>query len=275
MAGAVGGTEASSNGTVDVDSRSSEVGRYVEIFGVPVAVLGQREAVDRIERLADQPERAIVAFANAHTLNLVKADSRFASVLRGTDLILRDGIGVGLAGWMAGQRFPANLNGSDFTPRVLELAARRHWSVFFVGAEPGVAKQAADTLSRSTDGLRVAGTHDGMFPVSEELVVVEEIRRSGADIVVAGMGNPHQEMFLVRYLSATDARLGIGVGAFLDFTAGRFRRAPTVMNRWGVEWIFRLVQEPRRLWRRYVIGIPVFLFRCAVLRQIRTKTVRS
>jgi exopolysaccharide biosynthesis WecB/TagA/CpsF family protein len=168
---------------------------------------------------------------------------------------------VGLAGRLQGGRFPANLNGTDFTPRLLALAAERGWSAFFLGARPGVALAASERLAARIPGLRVAGVRDGHFAKDDTVGLVAEIRESGAEILMVALGNPRQETWLDRHLAATGVRLGVGVGGFFDFTAGRVPRAPVWMRHAGMEWSFRLLREPRRLWRRYVVGNPEFLAR--------------
>jgi len=111
--------------------------------------------------------------------------------------------------------------------------------------------------------LRVAGTHHGYLTSESTNEVVASIRAAKADVVVVAMGNPTQEYWLAANLDATGARIGIGVGAFLDFAAGRVARAPGLLRRARLEWLWRLAIEPRRLWRRYVVGNPLFLFRAA------------
>jgi N-acetylglucosaminyldiphosphoundecaprenol N-acetyl-beta-D-mannosaminyltransferase len=130
-------------------------------------------------------------------------------------------------------------------------------------------------MRRRLPGLRIAGTRDGMFPVEEEHTVAAEVRASGADICLVALGNPLQEYFLARYLPLLGVRLGIGVGAFFDFAAAQVPRAPAWMNRLGIEWVYRLAQEPRRLFRRYVIGNPVFLLRAIGARaRVRARCAR-
>jgi exopolysaccharide biosynthesis WecB/TagA/CpsF family protein len=233
----------------------------LEVLGVPIAYLGRDEALARIAELVERDDPAIVAFANAHTLNVAHGDRRFRDVLLRSDLVLRDGIGLAIAARFARHRFPANLNGSDFTPLILELAANRGWSVFLLGGQPGVVERAAERLARDLPHLKVAGMHHGMFPVESELEVAEAIRDSGAEICLVGMGNPLQEYFLARYLQFSAVRLGVGVGAFFDFTSQRVQRAPAWVNKIGAEWVYRLALEPKRLWKRYVVGNPLFLVR--------------
>jgi exopolysaccharide biosynthesis WecB/TagA/CpsF family protein len=260
---------------VDVARVAPEPDEAVEVLGITIPVLDEADALARIAALVERSEPAFVAFANAHTLNLAHSDARFAHVLHHADLVLNDGAGVALAARMAGCRFPANLNGSDLTPKILQLAVERGWSVFFLGARPGVAAAAGEAMRRQLPGLRIAGTRDGMFPVEQEHAVAAEVRASGADICLVALGNPLQEYFLARYLPLLGVRLGIGVGAFFDFAAAQVPRAPAWMNRLGIEWVYRLAQEPRRLFRRYVIGNPVFLLRAIGARaRVRARCAR-
>lgn len=232
----------------------------IPILGVPISTLTGDQALAVIAKWAEEGTAQTLAYVNAHTLNLAVRIDALRDSLSRSRLVMNDGIGLNLAARMRGERFPENLNGSDFTLRVLRLAASRDLGVFLLGGEPGVAEIAAERLTDRLKGLRVVGVSHGFTNESDELMA-ERIRRSGASLLVVAFGSPHQELWLDRNLEATGVLVGIGVGAFLDFVAGRVRRAPRWMNALGVEWCFRLLQEPRRLWRRYVIGNPVFLLR--------------
>ena len=247
----------------------------IEVLGIPVARLEPAAALEEIARIHDHGEPALVAYANAHTLNLACSDPSYAEVLRRAAIVLNDGSGIALAARIGGERFPANLNGSDFNPAILGLAAERGWPVYFLGAKPGVAERAAAALRRRYPDLIVAGCRDGYWAPGESAVVAEAIKGSGAAVVMAALGNPLQEKWLDENLAATGATLGVGVGAFFDFAAGEVARAPAWMNRWGIEWVFRLAQEPKRLWRRYVVGNPVFLARVVRARLGRKRAAIS
>ena len=239
---------------------SSSVLPTVPILGVPIGRLTGDQALEIIDGWAEDGTCQMLAYVNAHTLNLaMHIDDLRRSLIR-SRLVMNDGVGLNLAARMRGERFPENLNGSDFTFRLLRLAASRNWGIFFLGGEPGVAEVAAGRLTEQIEGLRVVGVSHGFTKESDELLV-QRVRRAGAALLIVALGSPRQEIWLDRNLEATGALVGIGVGAFLDFTAGRVRRAPRWMNVLGIEWCFRLVQEPRRLWRRYIIGNPVFLLR--------------
>jgi exopolysaccharide biosynthesis WecB/TagA/CpsF family protein len=234
----------------------------IPILGVPVFRLAAREAIALIGRRVESSPPVLLAYANAHALNVAARDPDYDRVLRErADIVLNDGIGLQLAARMRGTQFPENLNGSDLNPRILELAAERGWKVFFLGAADGVAERAAQRLSAAIPGLTVVGTHHGFFEDAASDEVVGLVRSSEADVLLVAMGNPRQEMWLARHLAGTGSLLGIGVGAFFDFIAGEQRRAPSWMNRVGLEWTYRLVREPGRMWRRYVLGNPLFLAR--------------
>ena len=240
----------------------------IEILGVPFARLDPGAALDEVERLYERELPAVVAHANVHTLNLAVEDPAYLEALRSADMVLNDGKGVMLGARLLGERFPTDLNGNYFTPLVVERAAQREWPVYLLGAKPGVPEKLTETLLVRYPGLHIVGARDGYFSAADEDQVVAAIRESGAGLLLVGMGNPHQERFLHRHLAATGARLGIGVGAYFDFQTGEVARAPTWMNRYGLEWVFRLAQEPKRMWRRYLVGNPAFITR--VVRQRRS-----
>jgi exopolysaccharide biosynthesis WecB/TagA/CpsF family protein len=219
------------------------------------------------------PSRPVhVGYVNAHSLNLAYRDEIYRNALKGCAYLLNDGIGLSLAARMRGLIFPDDLNGSDFTLEVLALAAKRDWGVFLYGGRPGVAAQASDELRRRVPGLRIVGVHDGFSGERDE--VAGRVRESGADVVIVALGNPLQELWLDEWLAETGCRLGLGVGAFLDFVSGRVPRAPSWMHAIGLEWVYRLYREPRRLARRYVLGNPLFLYRAWRLRA-QERGVRS
>lgn len=235
----------------------------VRILGVPIARLDVAAALDEVERLYEDDGPRVAAYANAHTLNLAHSDPEYRSLLNRAGIVLGDGAGVMLAARWAKAPLPANLNGSDFNPKILERAAERGWPVYFLGGRPGVADRTAARWSGELPNLRVAGTASGYFEPKRSSDVAAAIRASGAGVVMVAMGNPLQERWIDAHLASTGAKLGIGVGAFFDFSAGEVPRAPAWMNRVGIEWLFRLYQEPRRMWRRYVLGNPLFLARVA------------
>jgi len=235
----------------------------VDILGVGITSAPAADVLADIDRHVSSGDPLFIAFANANTLNLASLSTYYRAVLNRAGLILNDGVGVALAARMKGRRFPENLNGTDFTPRLLALAAARGWNVYLLGGTDGTASEAAANLCRQIPNLRVVGTHHGYVSTDKTTEVIDGIRAAKSDVVVVGMGNPAQEYWLAANLGATGAQIGIGVGAFLDFAAGRVARAPGWLRRARLEWVWRLGIEPRRLWRRYLVGNPLFLYRAA------------
>ncbi|WP_037345327.1 WecB/TagA/CpsF family glycosyltransferase [Sciscionella sediminilitoris] len=230
----------------------------ITVLGVPVAAIGREQALARIAELIAEPEPALLAFANAHACNLAARDPGFRALLcHRAALVLPDGAGLAIAARLRGRSFPANLNGTDFLPVLLGQAAAHGHRVFLIGGHPGVAERAARCLRAR--GVPIAGTAHGYHADGARLAA--EVAASGASILLVGMGMPRQEFWLDAHLGASGARLGIAVGAFLDFTAQRVPRAPGWMRRARMEWVYRLAREPRRMFGRYVLGNPAFLLR--------------
>jgi exopolysaccharide biosynthesis WecB/TagA/CpsF family protein len=231
----------------------------ISIMGIGVHKLSGDDVLRLLENPCEVNPRTL-AYVNAHTLNLAAHDEHFRGTLNKCYLVVNDGLGVSLAAWMRGERFLENLNGSDFTERILDLAAQQQWGVYLLGAEPGIAESASRRLASRIAGLRIVGTCHGFTGDSDESLS-RRIRETGASLLIVALGSPAQEMWLDRNLQATGAILGVGVGAFLDFSAGKVMRAPRWVRMLGMEWCFRLVREPGRLWRRYIYGNPLFLIR--------------
>lgn len=231
------------------------------LIGPVSVIVSEREAALQtitamMDRLGTAPR--IVAFCNAHTVNLARRDTVFVRALDSA-LVLNDGVGVDIARKLLyGAPFPANLHGTDLTSDVLANAPRS-LRIFLLGSPPGVADRAGKVLAERFPRHTIVGTRDGFFDLSAEgLAVAEAIAVTKADLVLAGMGQPRQEEWALQFGAETGA-LVMCVGAYLDFTAGVVRRAPRWAQRVRLEWLVRLAQEPRRLASRYLIGNGRFL----------------
>lgn len=232
-----------------------------DILGVPVVAVDGKRAREVILRAAREGRHARYAFLNAHGANTAVDDPRFRDVLRGFT-VLPDGAGVDMASrWLHGRPFPENLNGTDFVPFLLREAPPL--SVGLWGAEPGVADEAAAAWKRSHSQHDYAVLAHGFVAEAERDAVLEALTRRRVDLLLVAMGNPTQEFFIQRHVDARHAGIVMGVGALFDFTAGRKPRAPEALRRVRLEWVFRLALEPRRMFRRYVVGNPMFLARVA------------
>ena len=234
--------------------------RARRILGVSVRVWTRSEVVQQLDQHFQHKPHTVVAFANASCLNVAHIDPRVRSAL-GAAVVLNDGIGLDIASKLLfGTQFPDNLNGTDFTPHYLQKT-RHHFRLYLLGGRPGVANRAAKVFAQMCPGHQVVGCRDGYFPRSEDALVARAISASGADVLLVAMGNPDQELWLQDNLAATGCRLGFAVGALFDFITGEAHRAPLWVRTARLEWAYRLAREPRRLWRRYVVGNPVFVLR--------------
>lgn len=202
-----------------------------------------------------------VSFVNADCLNIACRDPGYRAALAAADLVLPDGIGLKLAGRILRESVRQNVNGTDLFPRLCAAIEKDSRGVFLLGGRPGVPDAAATWIAENCPGVRVLGTEHGYFTPEEEESVVERIRRSGADLLLVALGAPRQELWIDRHLPHLGVRVAMGVGGLLDFYSGRIPRAPLWVREIGMEWLFRMYQEPRRLWRRYVIGNGLFLAR--------------
>lgn len=234
------------------------------ILSVPILVLPRAHAVDLLTaRLAArQPTR--LAFANANLLNVVHADPELGGLLRHF-MVLNDGAGVNLASRILfGAPFPDNLNGTDFCPRFLD-AHPLPLRIYLLGGRPEVVRRAAAAVGTRWPQHRVVGFQHGFFQKEEFAGIREEIALTRPDMILVAMGNGRQER-VVNELVPACAPLGLGVGALFDFLAGEVPRAPQAVRTFGAEWLYRLALEPARLWRRYIVGNPAFLWRVILQR---------
>lgn len=230
---------------------------------VRVDVLEQAEAASQVLGAAGAGRPLMVAFCNAHTANLAARDKGLRDAL-GRAMVLNDGVGVDIASRaLFGNRFPANLNGTDFVPHLLG-AATEPIRLFLLGAAEGVADAAAATIRGRYPHVHVVGTQHGFFGEDQDGEVVDKIRRAGANMVLVAMGQPRQELWAARHYQQIAGPV-LCVGALFDFLAERVPRAPMAVRKLRLEWVFRLAQEPRRLGGRYLLGNLAFIGR--VLRQ--------
>jgi len=241
------------------------------IGGVAVAPLRFEDAAGRIADAIRERRPLHVAFANAHCINVAARRADYRAALAGF-LVLPDGIGVDIASrWLHGATFPDNLNGTDFVPRLLETA-EGPWRVALLGGEPGVAEAAAARFAARFPQHRFHAVRDGFFaPGTETDGVLAALREWRADLLLVATGVPRQELFIAAHVGAREAPVALGVGALLDFTAGRVSRAPEAVRVLRAEWLWRLAQEPRRLFARYLLGNPQFLARVALERARRSR----
>lgn len=241
----------------------------VDILGVEVDSLTVDELHAELERFIRSGERSLVLNTNVHCMNLSYRSAWLRDFLNSAPIVFCDGVGVMLGARILGHRIVQRIPYTEWIWQSAEFAERHGFSFFFLGARPGIADKAAARLKEHSPGLLVVGTHHGYFdrtPGSpENEAVVQMINAAKPDIVVVGFGMPLQERWLMENWEKIEATVALTGGAVFDYASGELRRGPRWMTDNGLEWLSRLLIEPRRLWKRYLVGNSIFLLR--VLRQ--------
>ncbi len=233
------------------------------LFDIPIDLATPADLLRTATLWAGEHDTKRLMYVNAHVVNQSLGNPALAAALRRADLVYCDGYGVRLAARVLDLPIPHRMTGADWIWDLAALCKRSGQSIYLLGSEPPIAREAAARLRRMHPGLSVAGSHHGHFalgsPHNER--VIEDIRAQAPDIVLVGMGTPKQELWVDRYAERLDGALVWTVGALFDYVSGRTPRAPHWLSDNGLEWIFRLGVEPTRMWRRYLIGNPIFLSR--------------
>lgn len=237
----------------------------VEILGVWVDRISVDELHTRILGMVRSGERALVLHANVHCLNLVYDRPWLRDLFNSASVVFCDGTGVALAAKILRRPSLQKFTYTDEMWRLAGFAEANDLSLFFLGARPGVAEKAAARLKERSPDLSIAGTHHGYFDRTfgspENEIVIQEVNAAKPDVLVVGFGMPLQELWLMENRDRLNAGVAMTVGAALDYVSGELRRGPRFLRDNGFEWLARLLVEPKRLWRRYLIGNPLFLWR--------------
>lgn len=234
----------------------------VRLLDVQIANVTMASAVEWIGEAAVGERFTQVAFVNADCFNVAARDQRYRNLLGRVERVLADGIGIHYAlKLFTPFALRENVNGTDMFPRLCRMMEQRGLSLYLLGAKPGVAEAVAAHAAKHFPALRIAGTHHGHLSELERTAMVERINASGADVLLVAMGVPRQEQWIDEHRHLLVPRVAIGVGGLFDFYSGSISRAPLWMREIGLEWSYRLIQEPGRMWRRYIVGNPAFLLR--------------
>ncbi|MHC4592755.1 MAG: WecB/TagA/CpsF family glycosyltransferase [Planctomycetota bacterium] len=243
--------------------------RRVDILGASISAVTLEEALRRIERWLAEGGSHYACFTNVHAVVLSRQDSEFRRITNEANLALPDGMPVVWASRLLGRALAERVDGPGLMLALCERSAAAGHSHYFYGGGEGVAELLAQRMVARFPGLKVAGCHCPPFrPLTpaEDEDVVTTINNSSADIVWVGLGAPKQERWMAGHVGRIEAPMMLGVGAAFDFHAGVARRAPALMRRVGLEWLFRLLTHPRRLWRRYLATNSKFL--CLLAREL-------
>jgi N-acetylglucosaminyldiphosphoundecaprenol N-acetyl-beta-D-mannosaminyltransferase len=231
------------------------------VLGCRVDRVDSAAALARVEQLLDAGTAAQVVTLGAEMANLAYGDARYRAVVNAADLVVPDTIGIVLASHWIGVPLRERVAGVDLLERLCAFAAPKGLSIYLLGGAPGVARAASVALMQRHAGLRIAGADHGYFEDAEDAAISERIAGSGARLVFVGLGFPRQEYWIRDHLGRLGTAVCIGVGGSLDVLSGMRSRAPLAMRQLGLEWLYRLLREPRRLRRQ--LALPLFAARAA------------
>jgi len=238
--------------------------RSLYILGVRVDDVTTSEALDLIEQFIAERTPRQICTVNPEFVMRAQQDDIFRQVINDAALCLPDGVGLLWAARRLGRRLRERVAGSDMVWRIAERASQLGWRMYLLGAAPGVAEKAAQVLQARYPALNIVGTFAGSPAPAEEDAIVARICAAQPDVLLVAYGAPAQDVWIARNQSRLQVPVTMGVGGSLDFVAGVARRAPTWMQRIGLEWLHRLIHEPWR-WRRQ-LALPRFVWR--VLRTV-------
>jgi len=241
---------------------TSDQANRVNICAVEIDNISFDNALRDILDLVKKPGFSYVVTPNVDHIVRMRRDPEFRVIYKKAALVLPDGMPLLWAGKFLGTPLKAKISGSDLFPRLCELTARKGYRVFFLGGSEGAALRAADELRKKTPNLCVVGVYSPPFGFEKSEVetekIIQLIDQAHPDILFVGLGSPKQERFIFRFKDRFKVPVSIGIGVSFEFIAGMVRRAPFWMQYAGLEWFWRLLMEPMRLWKRYLFDDPVF-----------------
>ena len=256
--------------------RSDQV-RRINLLGCPIDCLDMSQTLQRIETFIKEQKNCQHVVVNVSKYGEMRRDPQLREIISRCDIINADGMAVVWASRILGSPLPERVAGVDLFQNLVALCARKGYRPFFFGARQWVVEKTVEEFQYKYPELQVAGFRNGYFTPQEEPQIAKMIRSSRADMLFVGFSSPMKEHFLEKWIPVMKVPFCMGVGGSFDVVAGKTKRAPMWMQQAGLEWLYRLLQEPRRMWRRYLITNPIFVWMVfrEYLRLARTKRLEG
>jgi len=236
----------------------------LELFDLKFSNYTFDEALRKITFLIDSNRKTVVSTPNVDHVIKIRKNQKLKDIYDNTDLILNDSRVLYFASKMLGKPLKDKISGSDLLPALCKVAAQRGYRIFFLGGRDNSAYNAAEKLRETYKSIQIVGTLSPKFgferDISEVTRIVDEINKSRPEILFIGFGTPKQELFINEHRNIINATLIAGIGASFEFASGLVKRAPKWMQDFALEWLYRLIKEPRRLWKRYLFSNTLFIF---------------
>lgn len=243
-------------------SKNKKISSKAKIFDISFDNLSMDEVMNYLEENIYNKSKKVLYFINADCLNKTFSNKEYKNTLNNADLILPDGSGINIACNILNTPLKENVNGTDMLPFLCELSQKKSYKIFLLGSKENVALKAKEELEKKYKNLEIVGVHHGYFKdEDEEIKAVKYINSLNPNIVLVAMGAPLQEFFIEKYKNKINTNILLGVGGLFDFYSANIKRAPMYLRETGFEWVYRMMQEPKRMWKRYILGNPLFLYR--------------
>jgi N-acetylglucosaminyldiphosphoundecaprenol N-acetyl-beta-D-mannosaminyltransferase len=241
----------------------------VEVLGIPVHAVRRKDLSALLTYFLQKGQRGWFAYVNVHAVNIAQGQEWLQKFFQKALVSYCDGAGIRLGAWVTGKKLPERIALTDWIYDICTVAIELKKKVFLLGAKQETIEKAGEILKRKYSQLNIVGVHHGYFIPDKKNTLPKLIRKSNADILIVGMGMPLQERWILDNFEKTNVQIAFDAGGVFDFIAGEKTRCPKWMGDAGLEWLFRLVLEPQRLWRRYLIGNPLFIYRIMKARFLR------
>ena len=232
----------------------------ITLFGCPIDNLGFDDTVRRIEDSIQKRQPIRHCAINAAKIVKIQSDRKLREIVVSSDVISPDGQSIVWASRFLKKSLPERVTGIDLMQKLLELAEKKGYKVFLLGAREEVISRLTEKLKQKLPRLNLVGWRNGYFSTAEEKEIVEEINQKKPDILFVGMSSPKKEYWMSKYQSSLKVSFCMGVGGGFDVLVGKIKRAPQWMQKLGLEWFHRFLQEPTRMWKRYLVTNTLFLF---------------
>lgn len=237
------------------------IAKTMELLGIRVHSLTKGALIEKIAEFAVSGNRKRISYINAHCVNTACRDGEYKAALNRSDIVYADGMSVVWAALFMGRPLPQRVNIIGFLDDIFRRLEQDRTTLYLLGGREAAVRGAARYIGSNFPDMKICGFHNGYFTDKEESDIINEINSHKPDILIVGLGVPYQEKWINSHLDALDAHLCLSAGAMFDYISGLAKKAPTWMCDTGLEWLYRLNQEPGRLWRRYLLGNPVFIYR--------------
>lgn len=232
----------------------------ISFFGINLDIITLEETLNRVSKFIESREGVQHVVVNVAKLVYAQKDNELKEIINACPLINVDGAGIILGAKFLGINIPERVAGIDLMDKLIEYSAQKGYRPYFFGAKEEIVKKVVEIYQEKYPNLNIAGYRNGYYTEAEEVGLVEDIKNSKADILFVAMGSPKKEIFLSNYSKTMEVPFTMGVGGSFDVVAGKVDRAPMWMQKLHSEWLFRLIQEPKRMWKRYLVTNSIFLW---------------